>query len=103
MKLPRSLLIHEVEIEDFEGDGGFGPSYGDPYTVQGYMEYNRKVVRDREGGEVVSEAQFITRPGTSPPPESKLTLDGNEHEVISVAPYDNPLNDKRFSVEVMLT
>ncbi len=103
MKLPKSLLIHEADIEDYEGDDGFEEEYGDAYTVNGYMEYNRKVVRDREGNEVVSEAQFITTPDVNPPPESKLTYNGNEHQVISVAHYDNPLNGKSFSVELNLT
>lgn len=103
MKLPKFLLKHTAKIKDYEGDSGFGESYGDEYTAKCYIEYEREIVRDQEGNEITAEGKMFLPPTYNPPPESKLTLpdfDDAEHTVITTAPQDNPLNGERSHVEV---
>ena len=102
MKLPKAAQPHTVTIKDYEGDGAYGPTYSDPYEVQGYFQQEREVVKDQEGNEVVSDAQFFTSEDIEPPTESIATFNGVEHEVISISPKYNALTGQKSHTEVVM-
>ena len=102
MKLPKAAQPHTVTIKDYEGDGAYGPTYSDPYEVQGYFQQEREVVKDQEGNEVVSDAQLFTSEDIKPPPESIITFNGVEHEVISISPKYNALTGQKSHTEVVM-
>ena len=102
MKLPKVAQPHTVEVKDYEGDGAYGPTYSDPYEVQGYFQQEREVVKDQEGNEIVSDAQFFTSEDIEPPPESVVTFNDTEHEVISISPKYNALTGQKSHTEVVM-
>ena len=110
MKLPKAAQPHTVTIKDYEGDGAYGPTYSDPYEVQGYFQQEREVVKDQDGNEVVSDAQFFTSEDIEPPPESLIyfplteeELEKNtKHEVISISTKYNALTGQKSHTEVVL-
>ncbi|MGW6498550.1 hypothetical protein [Nonomuraea angiospora] len=72
--IPPFLLRHVVLIEPFEGSGPFGAEYGEQAPVRCFVEERRKLVRDAEGAEVVSETTVYMRLDANCPPESRVTL-----------------------------
>ena len=102
MKLPKAAQPHTVSIKEYEGDGAYGPIYSDPYEVQGYFQQERKVVKDQDGNEVVSDAQFFTSEDIEPPTESIATFNGIEHEVIEYSPKVNALTGQNSHTEVVM-
>src|SRR5690606_41221972 len=62
--IPGFLLRHTVIIRPFLGEGPFGPSYGEPVQTRAWVDERRRLVRDPEGAEVVSEATVYLPPGT---------------------------------------
>lgn len=89
--IPNALLIHTITIKEYQGDGPYGPSYGNPYTVQCYFEKKHELVRDSNGQEIVSSARAFMHPNYEPPPKSIVTFEGTDYEVISSARFDNPI------------
>ena len=110
MKLPKAAQPHTVAIKEYEGDGAYGPIFSEPYEVQGYFQQERKVVKDQEGNEVVSDAQFFTSENIRPPTESlvyfPLTEDkleeNTQHEVVSVSPKTNAMTGQKSHTEVVM-
>ncbi len=102
MRMPKAIQPHKVSIKEYEGDGAYGPVYSDPYNSTGYFQEERKVVKNKEGNEVVSDAQYYTSDDISPPTESIITFNGVDHEVLQVAPRDNALTGKTNHVEVVM-
>jgi hypothetical protein len=80
-----------IIIREYQGDGPYGPSYGDPYEVRCYFEKKRELVRDSNGQEIVSSAKMFLDPVHEPPPKSIVTFEGTDYEVISSARFDNPI------------
>ena len=89
--IPNALLIHTITIKEYQGDGPYGPSYGDPYEVRCYFEKKRDLVRDSNGQEIVSSARAFMAPDYEPPPKSIITFEGDDYEVITSARFDNPI------------
>jgi hypothetical protein len=73
--VPDYLLRHRVTIAAYLGEGAYGPEYDTPVTgVLAFVADKRRLVRDRNGDEVVSETTVILKPGTVCPPESTVTV-----------------------------
>lgn len=50
--------VHEVTATPLTGQGAYGPVYGDAVTVNGFLDDTRRLVRDSDGAEVVSETSL---------------------------------------------
>lgn len=81
--LPKWLLRHELQIEPFEGEGPYGAVLGTPYTVRGLVDDERRLVRDEQGAEVVSDTTVILPAGTRCPAFSRITCNGRVITVIT--------------------
>lgn len=83
MKIPSFLLPHEAKVEPYLGDGAYGPQYGEPVSYKCRIEANRKLVRDTEGREVVSETfGMFEYKNADIPPESRVKQLNDEGQVI---------------------
>lgn len=82
MKLPGFVLNNEVEIEEYTGEGTYGPEFADPYKARARVEYGRELVRNRDGDEVVASARVYLDRKHKPLPGSRITIDGNTHRVL---------------------
>ncbi|WP_026923295.1 hypothetical protein [Glycomyces arizonensis] len=81
---------HTVSIEPYLGTDGYGrKQYGQAMPVQGWLEETRKVVRNKDGAEVVSSTQLHCDLGADVPELSKGTLpSGKVTEVVAVSHLD---------------
>jgi len=86
MKIPKALLRERLVIRPYLGTGAYGPVWGDPQEVQGHVEPGFRVVTDRQGNEVVASAVAFILPGVEVGPESLVTWDGQDYEVIDAQP-----------------
>ncbi|TMR97537.1 hypothetical protein [Nonomuraea basaltis] len=80
--LPAWLLRHQVVIEPYLGDGAYGPVYGPPVTYPCLADDERRMVRDAEGNEVVSELTLTLLPGAVIPAGSRAKRNGRTTTVI---------------------
>lgn len=85
MKVRRSLLKDAVTVEAYSGQGAYGPEYAAAVEVPCAIDQRRRLVRDVQNAEVVSEETLVIHPedAASFPPESRLTIAGREATVIS--------------------
>ncbi len=74
--LPDWLLRHQAQIEPFEGDGAYGPVYGAAVTVNCLVDDERRMVRDAQGAETVSDTTIFFPPRTRCPEGSRVTVNG---------------------------
>lgn len=99
MKLPKLWLQHEVTVEPYDGNSGArGPRFGAPVAVPCFLEEKRRMVRAKDGTEVVSSATFYCRlDAVDAVPESRVTLpDGRVTTVLVQARHEGgklPLPD----------
>lgn len=92
MDIPAHLLIHQVVVETQSGEGAYGDVYASVHTSPAFVDYNRQLVRDRGGAEVVSEATLYTLLSEQPYflPDSRVTLpDGTITFVLKAKPQDS--------------
>jgi hypothetical protein len=94
VSLERLLSGDTVTVTPYSGEGAYGPVYGDPVEVDCRVTYERKLVRNAEGDETVSEMTLYILPtvgGTATvdlfQPESPVTHLGRQGRVIGVAPH----------------
>lgn len=90
MLIPTFLLRHEVTVEPYLGDSGYGPQYGDPVSVRCFLEEKTRLVRAPDGREVTSSSTAYCRlDAVDAPPESRVTLPGGRQTtVIDQARHD---------------
>ncbi|MFE3449627.1 hypothetical protein ACFXJ8_11895 [Nonomuraea sp. NPDC059194] len=86
--LPAWLLRHTVIVEPFEGEGPFGPEFGDQVTERAFIDEKRRLVRDAEGVEVVSETTVYMRLAATCPAGSRMIVNGRLTYVITASRRD---------------
>ena len=92
-------------LETFEGTGAYGDVYSAPVDVVGWLEDKRKLVRNKDGQEVVSMSQFMCDNAHLDKftPDSRVTLPRREAFVIGVADFNSGDLDLPDHLEIDLT
>lgn len=85
-----TLYRHKVTVEPFTGEGGVGPTFGDPYKMRCRIRLERKVIRTTEGDEVVADATLICDPGENIPIQSRVTYSDRVYRVSEIVPGHGP-------------
>lgn len=86
--LSASFKRHTATVEPLTGAGTYGDTFGPAFTVLGYAEAQRKLVRASTGEETVSEVTFWCDPGDDIPAGSRVTVLGRTSHVITVSTFD---------------
>lgn len=86
--IPQLLLRHEVTVEPYEGDGAYGPVYGDPVTIPAFVDAQTTMVRDADGVEVVSSTTVYAVDVPDLPIGSRITYAGRELTALAVKRRD---------------
>jgi hypothetical protein len=88
VKIRRSLLTDTVSVETYAGTGAVGPILADPVQVRVKADTTRRLVRDADGAEVVSELTLLVHPDDEAKftPQTKLVWAGRGSTVLSVSP-----------------
>lgn len=86
--LPSRYLVHQVLVEPHEGEGPFGPEYGEQTSVRCVIDEKRRLVRDAEGSEVVSETTLYMPLDTVCPAGSRVIASGRQTTVITASRRD---------------
>ena len=104
MKLPKSVQPHTATITEYEGEGAYGPIWGDSYEIDCYFVHKKKITFDEEGNEITSPSQLHTSANIKPKKQSEVEVEGvtKKMEVIAVNRYDNALTGQLSNVEIML-
>lgn len=87
-EIPTWCLPNRVTVKPYEGDGAYGPTFGTGVPdVACMLDDTRKLVRNADGAEVVSETTLITRlqHATKFAPGSEVILPRRTAVVIGVA------------------
>ena len=97
--------IHTVTVETYEGTGAYGDVYTAPVVVAGYLEDKRRIVRNKDGQEVVSSSRFMcdNQHLDKFPPDSRVTLPRRQAFVIGVADFNSGAMDLPDHLEIDLT
>lgn len=98
-----------VTVTPYAGETAYGPTYRAAVEVDCRVEYVRKLVRSSTGDEVVSETTIYVLPVLQSgarsmdvfAPESLVTHDGRDAQVISAASHRG--RDQAVLVEVTTT
>jgi hypothetical protein len=88
----RISLRDTVAVQPYEGEGAFGPVIGDPVDVQCKASFQRQLVRNADGEEVVSELTLYVHPADEShfAPGAVVTYGDYESTVLGVAPQGRP-------------
>lgn len=88
MKVRRSLLKDTVSVTTYAGDGAYGPVYAAAVNVRCNVDATRRLVRNANGDEAVSEATLAVHPDDAAvfTPESAVTIDGRASRVLASSP-----------------
>lgn len=96
----------DIRVEPLEGEGPYGPVFGDPVEVRALMDAKRRLVRDAEGSEVTSETTLRVRLDVADlfAVGSRVTLpDGTTPTVITTSRHDGRSLPVPSHLEVALT
>jgi hypothetical protein len=89
VNIPGWLLRHTVTIEPYLGATAYGPKYGPPTAVEGFLDEQTRMVRAADGTQVSSTSTFWPRLDTTAPAQSRVTLpDGRVTSVIAALRRD---------------
>ncbi|SEU46609.1 hypothetical protein [Nonomuraea wenchangensis] len=83
MLIPEWVFTHTATIEPYEGDGAYGPIFGSQVTERCLVDDERRLVRNAEGSEVVSDTTIFFPPGTHCPEGSRVTVNDRTTTVIA--------------------
>lgn len=94
------MLKQTVSVQSYSGDGSYGPVYSAAVAVACNIDTRRRMVRNANGDEVVSEATLFVHPDDAAPfvPESLLSISGRQSRVMAVNP--KTFRSGTFAVEV---
>jgi hypothetical protein len=115
VKVRRSVLKDQATVSTYAGEGAYGPIVADPRTVWCNVDETRRLVRDANGDEAVSEATLHLHPQTRTvpaedtvqvtldplavfTPESPVTIRGRDSRVLAAKPHT--IRGKVVMVEV---
>ncbi|GGR71168.1 MULTISPECIES: hypothetical protein [Streptomyces] len=73
-RIPGWLLRHRIRVEPYRGTSSKGPVYGPPQDVRCFLDEQTRTVRSPGGDEVTSSSTAYAAPGTTVPPQSRVTL-----------------------------
>jgi hypothetical protein len=99
------FYVHTVDVETFEGGGSWGESYTPHPGLRCFIDDSRRLVRDGQGAEVVSETTITAPPEYAPlfTPGSRVILPHRAASVITVAVAESGGLDLPDHVEAALT
>ena len=100
------FYVHTAAVEMFLGTTGYGEdTFAAPVNVACFAEETRRLVRDKDGEQVVSESTLYTFPITGPlfAPDSRVTLNGMVSRVIRKSVHDSGDLDLPDHTAVALT
>lgn len=81
--IPEWLLLHTVVIRRYLGAGATGARFGPDEVTSCFAEDARRLIRNDDGQEVVSETTFYCLPTVATiPPESEVDVNGRTTTVI---------------------
>lgn len=83
--LPPYLMRHTVTLEPLTGEGPFGPLFGPSAPVRCRRDDKRRLVRGRDGSEIVSETTLYMSPQQECPDGSRITLDDGRVTTVILA------------------
>lgn len=89
MSIPSYLLVHTASVEPYEGSGAYGDVFAAAFDLPCYFEMERKIVRDSDGDDAVSEGQVHADLGPEIKPGSRVTVNGYESTVITISIFDD--------------
>lgn len=98
--------VHTAQVEMFLGVNGYGEDiFAAPVSVVCFLDDARKLVRNKDGEQVVSETTLATFPVNAPlfTADSKVTVNGAESRVIKTKVGDSGDLDLPDYVAVSLT
>lgn len=100
MKVRRSLLKDVVDVETYAGESAYGPLYKLGVSASCNVDSRRRLVRNPNGLEVVSETTLIVHPDDVAlfTPESRVTIAERQSSVLLVKPHT--FRGKLLHVEV---
>jgi hypothetical protein len=86
------FYVHEAQVETFAGAGAYGDVYAAPVTVSCFAEDKIRLVRAKDGEQVVSGSTLYmaVTDGALFPPDSRVTVDGRVSYVITQDTNDAP-------------
>lgn len=90
IRIPRFMFPTPVTFTPKSGEGAYGPIYGDPFTVQGRVEPEVRVIRGADGQDIVTSGRVFTGPGITIYPQSTVEIDGETFTVIRAALQHGP-------------
>lgn len=105
-KIPAWLyraLGQEITIEPFQGTGPFGDVYGPAFTIVALVEDKRRLVRSRDGSEVISLTTVRAPLSTNCPEGSKVTTAKGEAIALHVSDVDGGRLPVPSHLELALT
>ncbi len=86
--IPLSVLSETITFEPYEGESGHGkPVYGTAIEVRARFTGQRRLIKNKDGQEIISSATILIRPGIEVPIKSLITCDGRAYEVVEVLPF----------------
>lgn len=100
------FYVHTATVEMFLGTSGYGEDlFAAPVTLSGFADDSRKLVRGKDGEQIVSESTFYTYPVNAPAfvADSRVTIRGNVSRVIKTNLNDSEDLDLPDHVAVSLT
>ena len=88
VKVRRSLLKDTVSVATYAGESAYGPVYADAITVPCSIDATRRLVRNANGDEAISEATLSVHPDDEAAftPESAVTIEGRSSRVLATSP-----------------
>lgn len=97
-------FIATAVVETYQSAGAYGDVFAAPVTDAGFLDGAVKIIRDKEGEQVVSASTWYTSAANAAhyTPDSKVTTGGRTGRVIVANSYTTPLGIEDH-VEVHLT
>lgn len=102
--IPGRLLVHQVAVEAFAGEGPFGPTFDGSVTVAAFVDEQTRLIRSGTADQVVSSTTVYCAPGVTAPVGSRVTLpSGRTATVLAVYDRDGGGLPTPDHVELALT
>lgn len=86
--IPAELLVHEIEIAPFIGQGATGPHHGPYEPTAAFVDEHRRIVRAPDGRTVTSGTTAYVDLDTEIGPEALVRVRGRAARVVEIRHRD---------------
>lgn len=104
MRIPYAALRQRMTVEDYQGEGAYGASFGDPREdLHASIQQTQAIVVNWKDEQITVDTMVLIRPEDGPVAAgSRVTINGKTYQVVKAFPIPDEFRPSHYELMVNL-